>query len=616
MAFVDDTKLIQLATHRPQPIFLVLNRARAIRPLILLLVVLPSMIILVSQPLSNSHAIWSLHALETYLASDFEQVMIRGSHLTSIAPHHFHAEFEPPLATWFTAGVMSILGPAHPFSPVAVNYLSTSAAYGMAFLLFARLLGPRVGFWTVLLLVIHPVGLTLVRAPAPVPLTLCLTLIAFWGILRHREKKEGIVSFPLLFAGVSLGLGIFSGGLVIVVSMALVALLFTVNKQPHSGEWREGKNKDKAHTFIQMVVGFAVVLLSAFAMCGWWLQMMHSQFGAEFRDQWNPFSLTHLPGNGNVSWSIGDVVSGYSSLLGILGFLSLVGWGCFVRDVFRFGSGTSVPGRKLFVLVWTGLAFALWGSGLQMAPSENWRHDYWEFFLLIPCIGYVAFVIDEILQRRMKLPFVVLIVILSPCSYLVIDHWDQFFADRFLQQTAVDATIAIVSGIAGLLLIHFGRKGEPHTRFVIGGLVLGIAITSLALGIGSVSTSDDFNELELKKFMKPLEEGQQFEGVLLISGIHDSPRLVFAVRSRWPHVPFEEVKSWDAAFRSEIAKSLQTDKAILIVEWLSTRNRPTKIESVGFEVQSLAAQRYFYGKELRAFDLRRGRQSNQAKSSP
>ena len=568
---------------------------------------LPGLVVLESSPLDNTTAEWGLRALDTLTANNIDDAVVLGSFPKETTASSMKG-FEPPLATWLNALAMRLLGPAHSFSSVAVNFLASSGVVGMTFVLISRLLGARIGFWTVILFALQPTGLSLVRAPAPVSLTLFCFLVSFWAILRHRERKNAWVSYELLIAGIAVGLGWLAGGVVAIVPTGLLAVLALVNGRISSGkDRRESGIRPSRQALLRLVVVYFAIILSAFMVSGWWLQLMHSRYGIEF---WNHWDLSILYGMRPANDSLDKIQAGeklirISSVLGILGLVSLFGMGQFLWELLRPGTAVICLQRRLFLITWAIMASGLWWLAVGNHQPEAWQSSFWAFFLLIPLMSSAGYVIDSILQRRLGLPVIVALVIASPLCFTLLNHdWSQP-GNQTASRFGLNALLAIVAGLGGWGICRYAHSSEIRNRFVIGGLVLGLILGSVGMGIRSLQSADDLDDLELQTFLDQLGDPEDYQGCLLIAGKQDPSRLVFAVRSHLSNARFKRVETWDAAFQSRFVESLSESQTAIVVEWRSTSDRPTKIDVLGFDVKSIAAQRYFQGKELRAFELQR-----------
>src|SRR5688572_16690194 len=103
---IEDRQLAEWARPQPEPLLPVLRQASFMRPLILLLAVLPPLIAFQYRPLSLAGAEWSLRALDSYAADTVT------GFLDPVAdPGRVESHGRPAAICWLTAAGMAITGP-------------------------------------------------------------------------------------------------------------------------------------------------------------------------------------------------------------------------------------------------------------------------------------------------------------------------------------------------------------------------------------------------------------------------------------------------------------------------------------------------------------------------
>eukprot|EP00913_Durusdinium_trenchii_P008968 g8434.t1 len=547
------------------------------QPVILLLAALPGLIVLESQPANQLTSSWGLRAIDALNATDVIEAVAPGE-----ARYAAKLRFQPPLATWLTVGAMRVMGPMHPLSAMIVSYFAAAGVLGMSYVLMSRLMGGRVGFWTVVLLAGHPSGLELFRAPPPVPLTLLFAMIAFWGIVRHRDDAEASASVSLMVAGVSLGLCLLSGGIAVVAVATILGVTVSLKKEPARSRQASGnEQRRRKKRLTRSVVSTIAVLLTGFAVGGWWLLMLGARFGSEFWHEWvfetvskEQFDLASLL---NVGHSV-------ALLLGVFGVAAIVG---FIRSAGLHKSeaaGKPSASRMTLIVVWVIVAFCVYVLNAMLSDSASWRGGFASSFLLIPLLACAAVLLDDIFQRRIGLNFVALLAMASVLNLVMLPFWStvdgagQFWSLRY------GGAAAIVTILAVGLICRFASRSEGRRRIAIGGLVGCLLTANVVMAVNRPYDGNLSEERELKLFMASIPSSIDVDRCLLITTDDATARVEYAIRSRWPMAEFATIDTWNAAIRDRAGQITTDDRRTLVVEWMTAKEHPTKIDFPGFQV--------------------------------
>jgi 4-amino-4-deoxy-L-arabinose transferase-like glycosyltransferase len=353
MATVEDAELIRLAAGERRELFPVLGRVGSLTPLVVLLAALPGIYaLLVHQGIDEVGARWGLKALALLQAGGVEQAVstINADPL----------RWQNPLGTWLTALAMLLFGSQLGLSLVLVEYLSHAALVGVSFLLVRSLFGARTAFWATLLLGSHGPLLEQVVNPMPNSLGLCWGLATFALFLRHLEQTSNVVSWALLFAGISLGLCLLSGGpLALAVSAVLLLHVLALRGEHVTKRRGEAVVRKKVWVGWPALKSLGALLLTAFAVGGWWMLMMSSQYGVEFRVGW----FTGAAAGQTQDVALGPLLSGewlanvanrLFELLGLLGGFALLGLWRIIRDSLGKDDESRQRSRKSW---WPGWAW-------------------------------------------------------------------------------------------------------------------------------------------------------------------------------------------------------------------------------------------------------------------
>ncbi|MCH7687108.1 MAG: hypothetical protein IH899_10580 [Planctomycetes bacterium] len=174
MAIADDAQLVKLAAHRARDLFPILKRAGALTPLLLLFAVLPGLSGLTQHKFSEEGALWGLKSLDAFTSTEIMEFVDPGR----TGPAEI-LKTQPPLGSWLTASVISLVGPRSPYAFTLVSFLSTAGLVTMSFILMQILHGSRAGFLTALILAFHGPFLELTGTPAPHAIALLLAVVSF-----------------------------------------------------------------------------------------------------------------------------------------------------------------------------------------------------------------------------------------------------------------------------------------------------------------------------------------------------------------------------------------------------------------------------------------------------
>ncbi len=279
-SLLDDNDIIALSADVAEPLLPVLEQSRGLRPLIVVLAVLPGFIALERHGMDDFSSVWALRALSCFQSGSLVDFIDPGeSGRTAVLSS------QPPLATWLTAAIMAIFGPTIMHVPLIVPLLATAGCVWWTFRLIREVAGPRKGFWAAVLVSTNGSLLLVATNTAPAALTLFLVLVVFDAWLRHFRQRRGDISIWLLIAGSALGLCLLSGGPVAFAVLAVLLLkpalerAFPVPQPAHGKFARPGRKPPR------LSVALGVAILTAFAVGGWWL-MRATAADAEVWFEW------------------------------------------------------------------------------------------------------------------------------------------------------------------------------------------------------------------------------------------------------------------------------------------------------------------------------------------
>ncbi|MCH8829507.1 MAG: glycosyltransferase family 39 protein, partial [Planctomycetes bacterium] len=477
MAAIDDAKLIEMASHCPETLFPVLNRAKPLWLLIIVAAALPALYVLDSCSLDEQSAVRALRAIDVLTAQTAADATAPGQSETARP-----LRYQPPLATWMTAVAMAILGTAHPIAPMIVSSFIAVALVGMMFAFLQQIGWGRIGFWTAIILSSHPVFLFFILSGTSATLAFFFLAISLWAMIRHTRNGAAPVSFSLLLAGIALGLCLLSGGPIALVGFGLLLVfLFDGKEEPRRAGFNSPKrraNSERMHRLLTPVV----LALTAFAVGGWWVMMMATRYGGDFWSEWLRLgtgeSLSSAASSPVLPQPLGMRLLW---LLGGYAVPALFGVGRAVYLLFQ--KGDPWQRQRLLFLVWWSLLGA--GCWLLNPPSSAGGFDrvtVWDGLLLVPLLILAAFTFEEILQRRVPLAVTVVLA----CAAIAMFATMKFPVDAsgFADKRASTAWIVplIISVLFGVTVYFSARGHESRIRLAAGVLTLGIAVRGAVWG--------------------------------------------------------------------------------------------------------------------------------------
>ncbi|MFQ5730950.1 MAG: ArnT family glycosyltransferase [Planctomycetaceae bacterium] len=258
----DDTAILRIALHRPDPLLRVVGRARALQPLIAVLAVLPVLVVVQRGGLTDSGAVWGLRALDVLESQTPAEFLAPGRTERTRA-----LSLQPPAASWLTAGVVRLVGTKRLQSALLVSLLAAAGCVWWTFRLFHRMVGARAGFWAAVLFASHGGVFSIAGSASPTAPALLLVLMTFNAWLRHLRARDALVTLPLLMAGIAMGLCVLTGGLMAFACLAVLLL------HPAVGwllEQFAARSAGRVQPLGRSVFAGAVLLMTAFCVSGWW----------------------------------------------------------------------------------------------------------------------------------------------------------------------------------------------------------------------------------------------------------------------------------------------------------------------------------------------------------
>jgi len=603
LAVADDAQLVKLAAYRARDLFPILNRTRALTPLLVLFAILPGLSALTQYDFGEQGALWGLKSLEAYSSTELTQLVDPNqTGPASVMKSH------PPLGSWLSAAVMSVISPSSPLSFTLVPFLSSAGLVVMCYFLFQKLCGSRIGFLTALLLAFHGPFLEMIKTPSPFALSLFLAAVSFWGVVRHLQDSKAIVSFPLLIGGIALGLCFLSGGpLALFVIAVLLTYIALIQKRVTNGKSDQTMVRRRNWSGWIAIRSICLALMTAFAVGGWWFLMMWSCDGGPFLTGWFSSILqgdilsSHQSVSGIPTSFPGFVTHRVISLLGLLVGLSLFGFGRAALDLFR----TQDEQRRhscAFLIAWTGIA-ALIMLGLLWETKGSVFHLTlcWEF-LLVPLVALAAFALDEIACRRVGVRVVAAILFFTIAS-LAGKPLLAEIENGNIQSVAWSLLILI--SLATLIIWEVGlicRENDSRQRFVIGGVIIVLLLLNAVSGLRSFHKENPQSQvLTALRNRLASEPNSEFNTTTLITQNNQSARLRLIIRSLLPNCEVHIVPGWDVAMTQVIPDRSSPAHKQLIVDWKPREKRMTTPSIPGLELKEIILSQNVHQNQLRAY---------------
>jgi 4-amino-4-deoxy-L-arabinose transferase-like glycosyltransferase len=589
LAIADDAQLVKLAAHRARDLFPILKRARALTPLLLLFAVLPGLPGLTRFNFTENDALWGLKSLNAFTSSEMKFIDPGRPESAGIF------KTQAPLGSWLSVSVISLVGTSSPYALTFVSFLSAAGLIIMSFILMQTLYGPRAGFLTALILAFHGSLLELSGTPAPHALSLLLAVVSFWGIVEHLKKTASLVSFPLLIAGIALGLCFLSGGpWAFAVILVLLAYVLAFQKNVINGKTNQRIARRRAWSGWIALRSLCIAMLTAFAIAGWWFLMMWSQDGLNiFSDWFTRTSYDNISANIQKKSIMPATFVGYAvqqivSILELVVGLTLLGFWRACREIFK---GTDEQKRHgcLFLVAWTGIAACLLLGLLWESHGTADHLALYKGFLLIPSVALAAFAISEIAGRRVDVRVVASLLFLTITAVagkpLIVEIENGNIQPWvWLLLTILFASATLVVWQMGLIC----TENDARHRLVIGSVIIILIAFNAVLGLSSFRQEGPVNQkLTALRDEFSLNDYKDFNSTALIIQSETSFRLHLLLRSHFPDTEFQVVKHWDSLLTQATANRPEPALKRLIVNWNPQEKTTGSISIPGFETTEI-----------------------------
>jgi len=450
VASVDDSRLTELAADVPVRLFPVLDRASAMRPLVVLMAVLPGLTALVAVPLPSRTARVEPVAGSVESSTNAVPRIISpwGRWLSDESWRDCLNEWSDGwFAEWRLAAGWCSVVPSYVMSAVLVWMVWHSAG---------GLFGARTGFVAAVLMCCHAPVLCLGRVSEPLALAAVVSAVAVTGLVVHLDRRRSLASWSLLVSIMGLAATVLIGTSLIWAVLLLVGVALSCHPSNKMGMLRNGSQVIRTRfgkNWHRPICGLAVLGGAALLVGAWSIRSGSGLWDSELWDS----AAEGLAGWETVQERVQN--PDWPRWLGWLSGPVLLG----IVEMFRRGVGPDRGARpaatltlawSIAVLVTIGLSTA--GYPLRLAES----------FAVIPVGLLAALGIDSICERRVGVGVVVAATCVSVglgAEGMVAGLFEATVTDWAIgpwQRVGLLAVLALAAG-AGVWL---SSRGSESTR--------------------------------------------------------------------------------------------------------------------------------------------------------
>ena len=591
---IDDADLLRLIATPRQRLFSSLNRASAFTPLIVVCCALPALLLLSQTGLNEVASMWGLRSLAVANAASLEELLEPG-----LNEANQPLLFQPPLAAWLNGFVIRVLGPSHPLSPSLVSLLATGAAIWLATRCAWRIGGANTALISALLMCSHSQVLESAVVPTNSAIGMCLFLATVFGLQRHLERQNSLLSPSLLLSSVTWGFTLLAIG-PIALSLPLVFILLNWT----SRRTREGlpvaPASDCAIGCWTSRRSLLIFVCLGLVVGGWWEVMMLNKYGLIFLRPWWaclpkecfsgrdwPSEVCPLLQQSGSEWIIQSAMLLGWMLIGL--HRSFHEWCHSTRDTARHR-------YQLLLLWWSvmliGRIAAEIAGTVSFCNTSIWNVALVTPTILLASLGFGS-VSERLISRRGETALIVLIVGLIA--------W---------RLTLSQLTGVIIAGLTAAMLV-FGPLLWPATRqsqsgwtettwrHVLRVTVYGSLAACLSAGLG-MRDSEAQDEHYLANLKNRLTALPDVRRIALVASRDPIPvALSYLLRCRWPQAELVTSEGWDSGMTEVMEREGQVPASrFLVLEWTRREIRMSADARQYWQVSAVGEPMQFYGRRL------------------
>lgn len=579
MVAVADTKLTDLSSRYQRPVLCVIERSARSTSLLILLSIVPAMIAFPFRTVDEENASFGLRCLETFHQS---------AENNTSAAQNTEATWNSPLSVWLTSTLTDKMRFFHFDGAILISSSALAIFLILTFQLVKSFAGNRVAFWSLVFLVTHPLVIRMAIQPASEAIGLLCSVLSLLLYLSHLRHSRKLLSYYVLFAGLAVGGVILSSGLLsvltilLIVSLSQLAQRTTVDEQPTMRvSWMR----------LQTV---GVLLLTAFAISGWWVMKSAIHQGSAFWGDWmfGTSVITSEVGSQSITFHEAVVLKSvwvkFFALSGVLSGLFLVGAGSLSSRTFhRESKPKLVNSEVVFLFVWFGLAMSFWILAQTVPISRNWVSSTSSVALAIPLTFFAGICIAEFTDRNLGLGWVVavceiglLVALASPQGSI---------ESYFYWSPVIVVSIVLLSYCA----VWFCRHRFRLAKILTVSAILTFPIFNISKSWEQIRTSDkDSNTLS--DFHTALSKLSHVENILVSSSLTIPLPLKYSLRSRWPDA------TWMTTNQSQTSKP-EYPPSTLLIRWESFETKDVSGLQSLVRFQPVTDSVLYRHRELRAY---------------
>ena len=445
MASAGDIRLVELSAEPPRPLLILLERADAMSPLVVLMAVLPGLVGLVA------------------VAPDI-----------AAEPSFPLEDFRAPWARWLVSQPWRHVFGDNAWVRVFPSWVTTVVLVWLTWRTGRSLFGPRTGLLASLLVCCHTPVLMFGRVVEPYSLSAILATMALVEFIDHVRQSRKRWSVPQLISAVAVAATILVASPLVwpVIALLLASVVFfsgaPTGIRSETGSRGRASIGDISRGLLSLL---AVLVLAGVTVVAW--------------SRWGPGGLerTTLWLAGLDGWNTGwHGVAGFwtrvTELVGWLGLLAgplVLG----VWDLLSWGTKRDARQRRSagLLLSWATVGLISW-----MGLSSGYAGRLAEAFVVLPLLVLAARGIVAICDRRCGVAAVVATTLLSGIATSE-QSLQRLLDDNATQVLGTVSLLGVASLGLSVAAVLSCRGREPRTRRLLTICVLFLLLTHVVSGL-------------------------------------------------------------------------------------------------------------------------------------
>ncbi|MBC7820442.1 MAG: hypothetical protein IAG10_26455 [Planctomycetaceae bacterium] len=602
---VNDARLKELAREPVRDLFPAARRAAVMRPLVVLLAVLPGLLVFWNPSLDEATSQQGLRALDVGASKTVWDWIATASNEPSAS-----LLSAKPLAILLTALGLKVKLLAPESRLLLTSYVSS------VFLLFClgglakKVGGIRFAMLVVLLACGHREFLALGHGLPPIALPLAFAVLSFRGMLAHQSSEGPWISWSLLGSGLALAACSLSGGelafgawcVLCVQSVLGCCEIASAGARTQLRRWIWRCLAHVATNFLGLLFVTSVCLV----VVGGWQYAFSG--GLDFREVaglWPAVrGIWPTDSRGNLAAQFLLKISGLWLGFVLLGAMKLA------RDGQQGRDEGELRGRW-FLMGWLGVAGASWWMTWSAHGGESMHSVGWPSFLLLSLLFLAAWGLEAVLLREFGLASVLTAVFVT-IGVLSLPSWLSRLPSSVSSQSLMFGfLVATSAALVCTWSIRRVAETELRCRVTLVVCVTLLIVMDFADGLRSRPPLAD-DERELQAFRRQLVQDTPPSACWLVSEDPSPARLRFFLRSLWPGVEVREARGeelvsadpWTRPAAEPGRNAIPTESKgsfAIVVTWGSPRLPAEEWRRRGQMLTQSAAPHFFQGRPLKAY---------------